>query len=252
MPRPEPPDASLPLRELPGGELPREKLMAHGRAALSDEELIALFLRTGLQGCNVLELAARLKRGAGSLAALGRLEAAEIADLCKGIGPAKAATLAAVFELGHRAAREARCQYTITGGQSVYDYFIDELRFEHQERLFALLLNTRNEVIRRAEIGRGTLTRLITNPREVFREAIRHSASSIILVHNHPSGHPAPSLQDNQITNHIAHVGELLRIPLMDHVIIGASGADNPCPYYSYHEAGKLPLTVTIEIPPLP
>lgn len=222
--------------------MPREKLTQRGRAALTDEELIAIFLRTGVQGCNVMELAGKLKRSAGSLAALGRLEATDISALCKGIGPAKAATLAAVFELGRRAAREARNHTIIHGARSVYDYLVDDMRFEQQEHMVALLLSSRREVIRRSEVGFGTLTRVIVHPRDVFRDAVRLSASSLIIAHNHPSGNPTPSPQDDQITVMIARAGALLHIPLIDHIIIGAPGGEGEKPYYSYREAGKLPL----------
>lgn len=229
-----------PLHQSIAGEaMPREKLMAQGRAALTDEELIAIFLRTGLQGCNVLELAAKLKREAGSLAALGRLEAMDICDLCKGIGPAKAATLAAVFELGQRAARETQTNAVFNQTRVVYDYFIDELRFEHQERMFVLLLNTRLELIRRVEIGKGTLTRLIVHPRDVFRDAVRYSAHCLILVHNHPSGYPDPSAQDIELTKSLLQASTILHIPLLDHIIIGAPG-QNRLPYYSFADHGLL------------
>lgn len=234
---------SAPLkRSYDAEELPREKLTIHGRSSLTDEELIAIFLRTGLQGCNVLELAAMLKRNAGSLAALGRLEAAEIAALCKGIGPAKAATLAAVFELGHRAAREARSNMIVRGAQAVYDYFVDELRFEQQERVFVLLLSAKHELIRRVEVGRGTLTRVVVHARDVYREAVRHAASSVVMVHNHPSGYADPSPQDDALTQQIAEAGDVLKIKLIDHIIIGAAASPKDKPYYSYREQGKLPL----------
>ena len=229
-----------PLKSMPSEELPREKLMLHGRASLSDEELIALFLRTGLQGCNVLELAAMLKRRAGSLAALGRLEAADITALCKGIGPAKAATLAAVFELGQRAARESQKAVVMNHPKAVYEYFVDELRFEIQERVFVLLLNARHELIRRTEVGRGTLTRVILHPRDVFRDAVRYSASCVVLVHNHPSGHPDPSRADIQLTEDIAKAANVLHIPLLDHIIIGAPGPERALPYYSFRDNNLL------------
>lgn len=238
---PQDPAHSSTLRSsLPSDELPREKLTQHGRSSLSDEELIAIFLRTGIQGCNVLELAARLKKNAGSLAALGKLEAPDICALHKGIGPAKAATLAAVFELGQRAARESQQHVVFDSPQAVYDYFVGELRFEPQEHMYALLLNARRELIRRSEIGRGTLTRLVIHPRDVFRDAIRYSASGIVLVHNHPSGYPEPSSADEQLTKEIDMAGELLRIPLIDHIIIGAPGKNRSKPYYSFGEHGKL------------
>lgn len=239
-----PSDASapgVPLKSLPSDDLPREKLIRQGRAKLTDEELIAIFLRTGLQGCNVLELAARIKRSAGSLAALGRLEAAEISDLCKGIGPAKAATLAAVFELGQRAAREANSRAAMDSAAAVYNYFVDELRMEDQERMFVLLLNAKHQIIRSEEIGRGTLTRVLVHARDVYREAIRHSASCVVLVHNHPSGNPDPSKSDVQITQELEQASKILHIPLLDHIIIGAPGAKGESPYYSFREHGLLP-----------
>lgn len=224
-------------------ELPREKLVKNGRSSLTDEELIAIFLRTGIRGCNVLELAAGLKRNAGSLVALGRMEASEIMAQCRGIGLAKAATLAAVFELGHRAAREEHKSFVLDGGQSVYDYFIDRLRFEQQERVFAMMLSTRRELLRCTEVGCGTLTRVLIHPRDVFRDAIRVSAASLVLVHNHPGGNPKPSKQDDQLTEQIARAGAVMCIPLLDHIIIGAPGNASGKAYFSYREQGKLPLS---------
>lgn len=222
---------------LSGDEMPREKLMQYGRSSLSDEELIAIFLRTGLRGRNVLELAADLKQGAGSLAALGRLEAQDICTLCKGIGPAKAATLAAVFELGQRAAREARSQTRLDSARAVYDYLVDKVRFIEQEHMYAISLNNRREIIRMSEVSIGTLTRLVTHPRDIFRDAVRHSACSIILVHNHPSGNPNPSKADIHLTETVFQAGEVLCIPLLDHVIIGAPGRDGEPAYYSFAES---------------
>lgn len=234
------PASSLPLKSLPADELPREKLMRHGRASLTDEELIAIFLRTGLHGCNVLELAAHLKRSAGSLAGLGRLEASDISQLCKGIGPAKAATLAAVFELGHRAAREAKKEAVLNSADAIYDFMVDELRFEQQERMFVLLLNARHELIRKVEIGLGTLTRLVVHPRDVYSQAVRYNASCIALVHNHPSGHPEPSTQDVYLTQSLVKASDFMGIPLMDHIIIGASSKRHEKPYFSFRDNDML------------
>lgn len=226
---------------MPQGELPREKLAAHGRTSLSDEELIAIFLRTGLPGCNVLELAAQLKRKAGSLAALGAMEADDITNvLDKGIGPAKAATLAAVFELGQRAAKEALSNCEMSDPGHVYDYLAGELRFELQEHLIALLLDARHRLVRRVDLAKGTLTRVITHPRDVFRDAIRYNAASLLLVHNHPSGDPSPSKPDNELTDRLAKAGELIGIRLLDHVIIGAPSPARAVPYYSFRANGKL------------
>ena len=225
------------LREsVPTHDMPREKLIKSGRASLSDEELIALFLRTGLPGCNVLELARKLKKDAGSLAQLGRMEALDIMKQCKGIGPAKAATLAAVFELGARAVRETLNPLSITSAEQVYDFLAAELRFAEQEHMYVLLLSVRNELIRCVQIGVGTLNSVISHPREIYREAIRYSASRIILVHNHPSGVPTPSEQDFSLTRDGAAAGKTLRIPLLDHVVIGAPTGGDRKAYYSFKE----------------
>lgn len=231
--------------ELPGKKLldmaederPREKLIQRGRAALSDEELIAIFLRTGLQGCNVLELAARLKRAAGSLTALGRMEAREITQCCKGIGGAKAATLAAVFELGHRAVKESLARVDMSTPQSVYEYLAGDLRYEQQENFVVLMLDTRRHLIRRSNISKGTLNRTMVHPRDVFREAIVSNASSIIVAHNHPSGDPTPSKLDRELTRELVNAGLTLHIPVLDHLIIGTGST----PYFSFREHGFIP-----------
>lgn len=214
--------------------------MTQGRTALSDEELIAIFLRTGLPGCNVLELAGMLKRKAGSLATLGSMEAAEISTLLeKGIGPAKAATLAAVFELGRRAVQEALERQEIDNARVVYDYLAGELRYESQETVVVLLLDAKRRLMRRFNIAKGTLSRVTTHPRDIFREAVRYNCSSIVMVHNHPSGDPSPSKQDKELTAALVQAGNLLGIPLRDHVIIGAPAPGRP-PYFSFREKDLL------------
>jgi len=228
------------LSELPAESLPREKLLREGRSTLSDEELLAIFLRTGLPGCNVLELARRLKQAAGSLAALGGMEATDIAKLHKGIGVAKAATLAAVFELGQRAAREGVVRESIRTARDVYNLLVGELRFETQETMVLLLLDNKRRLIRKERIAMGTLTRVLVHPRNVFGPAMQHHAARIILAHNHPSGNTAPSNCDLELTRAIQQAAEALCIPLQDHIIIGAPTAERPQPYYSFAEDGLL------------
>lgn len=228
------------LSELPAESLPREKLLREGRSTLSDEELLAIFLRTGLPGCNVLELARRLKQAAGSLAALGGMEAPDIAKLHKGIGAAKAATLAAVFELGQRAAREGVVRESIRTARDVYNLLVGELRFETQETMVLLLLDNKRRLIRKERIAMGTLTRVLVHPRNVFGPAMQHHAARIILAHNHPSGNTAPSNCDLELTRAIHQAAEALCIPLQDHIIIGAPTAERPQPYYSFAEDGLL------------
>lgn len=232
--------ATCRLRELPAEALPREKLLSVGRAALTDEELLAIFLRTGIRGCNVLELAARLKRAAGSLANLGSMEADDIAKLHKGVGGAKAATLAAVFELGQRAAREQVARAAICSAKDVYDLLVGELRYETQECMVVLLLDAKRKLIRYERVASGTLTRLLVHPRNVFGPALQYHAAKIIIVHNHPSGDVTPSKLDDELTAALKQAADVLCTPLVDHVILGAPTAANPCPYFSYAEAHKL------------
>ncbi len=222
------------LLDMAANERPREKLIQRGRSALSDEELIAIFLRTGLKGCNVLELAARLKRAAGSLTALGRMEASEITSCCKGIGTAKAATLAAVFELGHRAVKENLIKEDMSNPQAIYEYLAGDLRYEKQENFVVLMLDTRRHLIRRSNISKGTLNRTMVHPRDVFREAIVSNACSVILAHNHPSGDATPSKPDRELTRELVAAGAAVHIPVLDHIIIGSGAA----PYYSFREHG--------------
>ena len=212
------------LSELPAESLPREKLLREGRSTLSDEELLAIFLRTGLPGCNVLELARRLKQAAGSLAALGGMEATDIAKLHKGIGAAKAATLAAVFELGQRAVREGVVRESIRTARDVYNLLVGELRFETQETMVLLLLDNKRRLIRKERIAMGTLTRVLVHPRNVFGPAMQHHAARIILAHNHPSGIAVPSSEDIQTTKRIAGALNAVEIYLADHIVV-ADGA---------------------------
>lgn len=238
----EAPDQTSPLKllDMAEDERPREKLLQKGRAALSDEELIAIFLRTGLKGCNVLELAARLKRAAGSLTALGRMEAREITTCCKGIGTAKAATLAAVFELGHRAVKEQLTREDMSTPEAVYQYLAGDLRYEKQENFVVLLLDTRRHLMRRCFISKGTLNRTMVHPRDVFRDAIISNASAIILAHNHPSGDPSPSKPDRELTRELVEAGISLHIPVIDHIIIGTQSTSSALPYYSFREHGLI------------
>ena len=226
------PDTTPPAEQL----MPREKMMRHGRSSLSDEELIALFLHTGLQGCPVLELAARIKKAADSLANLGSMDAREIMECCKGIGPAKATTLAAAFELGQRAVRENLERTELRSPRTVYDYLIGDLRYETEENLVLLMLDSRKQLIRRSLIARGTLASVPANPRSIFRAALISNAACIIMAHNHPSGDPAPSNADVELTKAIAQCGELMRIPLFDHIILGTEAPGRALPYYSFRK----------------
>lgn len=223
------------LRDLPVGELPRERLIERGAQALSDAELLAILLRTGRRGENVLELAhgivARFREtGLSEILAMPCAEFARI----PGIGMAKAATVLAALELGRRAQRTAKSRPCISEAQDVAELLRSRLAAEKREHFLVLPLSSKNEVLMVADVSVGTLTNTLVHPREVFEPAIRCGAAHIILVHNHPSGDPAPSTEDHRLTRILKEAGALLGIPVTDHVILG--GAE----FFSFSEEGML------------
>lgn len=226
------------IHDMPDEDRPREKLAAKGPRALTDAELLAIFLRVGIQGMNAVELGAQLLKAHGSLGGLARCSVAELAST-KGIGMAKAAQLSAAFEVGSRLATERLSQRPLDSPELVYDLLGPEMRALRQESLRVVLLDTRHRLIRCVEITLGTLNESLAHPREILRAALIHSASSFILVHNHPSGDPTPSAADREITRRIDRVSRDLGIPLQDHIIIGAP-SENGDPYFSFKEFGLL------------
>jgi len=229
---------TLKIREMPRGERPREKLLARGAAALTDPELIALLLRTGLPGANAVEVARQLLERYGSLSGLSRCTVKEIASI-PGIGPAKAIQLVAAFGLGQRLANERLSRQKLDSPELVYDLVATEMRTLHKESLRVILLDTRYHLLRIEEISLGSVNESIAHPRDVFRPAVISSAYAVIVVHNHPSGDPSPSQSDHSLTRRLAEAAELLQIKLLDHVIIGAP-AEGRLPYFSFKEAGVL------------
>lgn len=204
-------------------ERPRERLAQLGAGVLSDAELLAILLRTGYKGVNVIELSAELLEQSGRLNGLARMPYAELASI-KGIGNAKAAELHACFELGRRvahAAPEDRVQIKSPGDAA--QLLSDMARLE-QEEMRTLLLDTKNRVLGRARVYQGSVHTTVVRISELFRDAVRHNATGIILAHNHPSGDPTPSPEDAAITREIIKAGELLDIDVLDHLVIGAQG----------------------------
>lgn len=216
------------------GDGPRERLVALGVEALSEAELIALLLRTGGAGRDALALAARLLQRHGGLAGLAAAAPAELAGE-QGVGPAKSASLVAALELGRRcAARRLRSGDPVRGPADVFRHFHPRLRDARHERFLLVLLDGRHRMLREVVISQGTLTASLVHPREVFRPALREAAAAVVLVHNHPSGDPTPSREDREITTRLAEAGELLGIPVLDHVIVAERG------YASLRETGGL------------
>lgn len=230
--------AQTKIREMPQAERPREKLLGRGAAALTDSELIAILLRTGLPGANAVEVARQLLEQYGSLSGLSRCSVKEIASI-PGIGPAKAIQLVAAFGLGQRLANERLSRRKLDSPELVHDLVAAEMRTLHKESLRVILLDTRYHLLRMEEISLGSVNESIAHPRDVFRPAVISSAYAVIVVHNHPSGDPSPSQSDYSLTRRLAEAAELLQIKLLDHIIIGAP-AEGRLPYFSFKEAGVL------------
>lgn len=228
------------IQELPLNDRPREKLLQFGADALSNSELLAILLRTGIPGCNALTLAQELIQRFGSLRTLSRAALEEITAL-RGIGPSKAMPLICAFTLATRLAREQATVQTISTARQVYDFLGPEMQQLSVESLRVLLLDTRHHLIRVQEVSRGSINESIAHPREIIRPAILHSAYAIILVHNHPSGDPSPSSADIHLTRRILQAGKIFQIPLLDHIIIGYSNQNQQNPYYSFQESGTIP-----------
>lgn len=224
------------VRDLPEEERPREKLIQRGAASLSDTELLAILLRTGTSSVSVIHLAEEVlaKYQDKGLVAIMNISPQEIATV-HGVGLAKAATIVAAVELGRRLSTKAAQKLEkIEVPEDVARYASPILRFEQKEHFLVLLLDVRNRVLSMPTISVGSLTASVVHPREVFREAIRYSAANIILIHNHPSGDPTPSREDMQITKQMMKAGEIMGIPVLDHVIIAGDG------FLSLKEAGCL------------
>ena len=209
------------LKDWPENERPRERLLYYGVEALSDAQLLAIILRTGGGGKGVLPLAVELL---DSFKGLRNIEAASIYDLSKvkGLGSAKIAQIKAAFELGKRLMSESEEHKPVfTTSREVYSYFAPRFKNLKKEVFITGLLDAKNRLAREVRVSEGTLTNSLIHPREVFREAIRESAASVIFIHNHPSGDPEPSRDDLAVTERLKGAGEIIGIQVLDHVIIG-------------------------------
>ena len=208
-------------REPASGDRPRERLWSVGAVALTTAELVAILLGTGSRGRSVLDTATGLlEMGDGSLRRLAARPAPELLRAA-GVGPTKAARLVAAFELGQRLAREARPALPrIREPEDVVRLFEGRLRDLQVEEFHLLALDSQSQVLREVLVTRGLLNSSLVHPREVFRPAIAEAAAGIIVVHNHPSGDPTPSAEDRSVTRQLVSAGQLLDLPLYDHVII--------------------------------
>jgi DNA repair protein RadC len=209
------------IRDVPEDERPRERVLREGASVCSNQELIAIVLRSGTKQESVLQLSQRVLHHFQGLRMLNGVSIDELTNI-KGIGPTKAVQILAAVELGKRVARMQAAERTaIHSPEMGAELVMDEMRFLSQEHFVCFYLNTKNEVLHRQTVFIGSLNASIVHPREVFKEAFRHSAASVICFHNHPSGDPSPSREDIAITERLVECGKMIGIEVLDHIVIG-------------------------------
>ncbi|MBI4327271.1 MAG: DNA repair protein RadC [Chloroflexi bacterium] len=226
------------IKDLPDRERPRERLVESGAEALSNADLIAILLRTGTKGASALHIAEALLHRFDSLDRLARASLDELRQV-KGIGRDKAIALQSAFTLARRMAREIRQEAPLLDTpERIADLLREDNRLYGVEQFQVVLLNTRRKLIRIERISQGTMDTILVHPREVFRAAITANASAIVLVHNHPSGDPNPSEADIKVTRDLIRAGQLLKIDVLDHVILGSRTQERSQDFVSLKELG--------------
>ncbi len=222
------------LKDWPVNEKPREKLLQHGASHLSDAELLAIFLRTGVKGCHVVDLARRLLKSFGSIS---KIYQAELDEFCQhhGLGTAKYVQLQACLEMSKRyLAEQMQTGQALTSSLATQNFLTAELRQESREVFAVLFLNTQHQVIKFERLFYGTINAAAVYPRVVVEAAIKYQAGAVILAHNHPSGIAEPSIADNAITDRLTQALALVDIKVLDHIIVAG------CHCYSYAEHGRI------------
>jgi DNA repair protein RadC len=229
---------SFRLKDQPVSQRPRERLAALGADALSHAELIAILLRTGLKGANAVQVGQQLLNQFGSLQSLAKASVADLQKV-KGIGRDKAVTLMAAFALAHKMAKELQDESPVLdNAENVAALLRAKNLLKSVETLQVLCLNTRRRLIRVDEVIDGTIDTLLVHPREVFKFAISANAAAVVLAHNHPSGDPTPSEADIKVTRDLIRAGQLLKIEVVDHVIIGRATPERQKDFVSLRELG--------------
>lgn len=217
-------NSNLPIKSIPESERPYEKCQRLGVKALSDAELLAVIIKTGTKNLRSTELAVNvlsLCDKSGGISALCHLSISDLKKL-KGIGTIKAIQLLCAAELAVRfSAARAKERLCFNCPDTIADYYMEEMRHYTQEHLILMMFDTKNRLIKESLIFKGTVNTAVVQPREIFIEALKHEAVSIIIVHNHPSGDPTPSNEDIMVTKSIHKAGTYIGIRLLDHLIIG-------------------------------
>jgi DNA repair protein RadC len=230
--------ANVRIHDLPAQDRPRERLVALGADKLSNADLIAILLRTGMKGMSAIHIAEQLLRQFGPLQNLANTSLDDLRKV-KGIGRDKAVALKAAFTLARNMARELRHESPVLDTpERIADLLREDNRGYEVENFQVVLVNTRRKLIRVEQVSQGTLDTLLVHPREVFKAAIAASAAAIVIVHNHPSGDPTPSEADIKVTRDLIRAGQLLKIDVLDHVILGRATPDRVKDYVSLRELG--------------
>ncbi len=226
---------NLKISDMCKEDRPRERLCSLGAGVLTNAELLAILIGSGTQGVSALQIASQLTAHERLYREVARWRRVQDFQHVKGLGTARAARILAALELGKRlacaSAVESAC---ISSPDAGAQYLMGRLRSETHERFLVLLLNTKNHVIQTEQIAEGSLNSAVVHPREVFAPAITAHAAAILVAHNHPSGDPTPSREDRNLTRVLAKTGEIMGIPVLDHLVIG-DGV-----YYSFKEHGEL------------
>ena len=226
------------IKDMAAKDRPRERLAADGAEALSNAELVAILLRTGMRGYSAIHIAQQLLARFGTLERLARASLEELRQV-KGVGRDKAIALKSAFALAQRMARELLQEAPVVDTpERIADLLREDNRLLEVEHFQVVLLNTRRRLLRVEQISQGTLDTILVHPREVFKLAIAANASAIVLAHNHPSGDPTPSEADIKVTRDLIRAGQLLKIEVLDHVIIGKRTAERTKDYASLRELG--------------
>jgi DNA repair protein RadC len=224
------------IRDWPTEDRPREKLLDKGADALTDTELLAIILRVGNASTreSAIDHARQLLSRFGGFKGIDDAGASELSSV-KGIGPAKIAQMKACLEIGRRLGNHRwQAGQALRSSEDVFRHFRDNLEKEKREMFYVVLLNNKNKKIRDVKISEGSLTASLVHPREVYNPVIRESAAAVIFVHNHPSGDPAPSQEDIEITRRLKEVGDVMGVRVLDHVVIGCDR------YFSFSDKGML------------
>ena len=233
---------TLPITQWAEEDRPREKMLSMGKKSLTDSELLAILLRTGIKGASAIDLAkAILRQTNGQLSELARLEVSDLQSNHKGLGLAKSVTILAALELGNRMLKEnnENKENIIHDSNDLFRYIASSILDLPHEEFWAIYLTQRSKVSWKQRIGAGGLTQTTVDLRIIFRAALEHNAVSPAVIHNHPSGRLQPSQPDKELTKRIADAGKILNVKLLDHLIVGVLPSGKP-DYFSFADNGLL------------